>query len=110
MLSMPPATTTSAEPARKRSWAIMAAFMPEPHILLMVVAPAARPHHAGRSAPRPPRGPPPRRILQVAEKSAHGRTRRGNDNDGIRGGHGVSLRWRWSGLRDGLSATPLPHL
>src|ERR1700677_1986594 len=41
MLSMPPATTTSAEPARKRSCATMAAFMPEPHILLMVVAPAA---------------------------------------------------------------------
>ena len=40
MLSMPPATTTSAEPARRRSWATIAAFMPEPHILLMVVAPA----------------------------------------------------------------------
>ena len=41
MLSMPPATTTSAEPARRRSCATIAAFMPEPHILLTVVAPAA---------------------------------------------------------------------
>src|SRR5208337_1123996 len=41
MLSIPPATTTSAEPARKRSVATIAAFMPEPHILLIVVQPAA---------------------------------------------------------------------
>ena len=47
MLSMPPATATAAEPARKRSWATMAAFMPEPHILLIVVQPAA----SGRPAP-----------------------------------------------------------
>ena len=47
MLSMPPATTTSAERARKRSLATIAAFMPEPHILLMVVAPAA----SGKPAP-----------------------------------------------------------
>src|SRR3984957_2317397 len=55
MLSMPPATTTSAEPARKRSWAIMAAFMPEPHILLIVVAPAARGNPAPMAAPSMPR-------------------------------------------------------
>ncbi len=42
MDSMPPATTTSAEPARSRSCASIAAFMPEPHILLTVVQPAAR--------------------------------------------------------------------
>ena len=47
MLSMPPATTTSAEPARRRSLASIAAFMPEPHILLTVVHPAA----IGRPAP-----------------------------------------------------------
>ncbi len=47
MLSMPPATTTSAEPARKRSVATIAAFMPEPHILLTVVQPAP----SGRPAP-----------------------------------------------------------
>src|ERR1700722_368800 len=52
MLSMPPATTTSAERARKRSWAIMAAFMPEPHILLIVVAPAARGNPAPMAACR----------------------------------------------------------
>ncbi len=37
----------SAEPARKRLWATVAAFMPEPHILLMVVAPAV----SGNPAP-----------------------------------------------------------
>ena len=35
---MPPATITSAEPAASPSWAMMAACMPEPHILLTVVA------------------------------------------------------------------------
>jgi hypothetical protein len=39
MLSMPPATTNLAEPAAIRSWASIAAFMPEPHTLLTVVAP-----------------------------------------------------------------------
>jgi hypothetical protein len=38
MLSMPPATTTSAEPATSASNAIIVACMPEPHILLTVVA------------------------------------------------------------------------
>src|SRR5271165_57753 len=47
MLSIPPATTTSAEPARKRSVATIAAFIPEPHILLIVVQPAP----SGRPAP-----------------------------------------------------------
>src|SRR5579875_1632819 len=39
--SMPPATTTAAEPALIRSWPSMIAFMPEPHTLLMVVQPVA---------------------------------------------------------------------
>src|SRR4249919_719079 len=39
--SMPPATTTVAEPALMRSWPSITAFMPEPQTLLMVVAPAA---------------------------------------------------------------------
>src|SRR5712671_2222761 len=47
MDSIPPATTTSAEWAVKRSCANIAAFMPEPHILLTVVQPAA----SGRPAP-----------------------------------------------------------
>ena len=48
MLSMPPATTMSAASAQIRSWASIAAFIPEPHILLMVVAPAP----TGMPAPR----------------------------------------------------------
>jgi hypothetical protein len=36
--SRPPASTTRAEPARIWSPPIMTAFMPEPHILLTVVA------------------------------------------------------------------------
>ena len=45
MLSMPPATTTEAEPAASMSWPNIIARMPEPHILLSVTAPAlcARP-------------------------------------------------------------------
>src|SRR5690348_4707500 len=37
--SMPPATTTLAEPALIRSWPSMMAFMPEPQTLLSVVQP-----------------------------------------------------------------------
>src|SRR6185436_4303092 len=37
--SMPPATTTVAEPALIRSWPSMIAFMPDPHTLLIVVQP-----------------------------------------------------------------------
>src|ERR1039457_6478361 len=47
MDSMPPATMMSLVPAASRSCASIAAFMPEPHILLMVVQPAA----SGRAAP-----------------------------------------------------------
>ena len=45
MLSMPPARTTLALPAASRSLASITAFMPDPHTLLMVVAPvpSARP-------------------------------------------------------------------
>ncbi len=38
---MPPATMMSFVPAARRSCANIAAFMPEPHILLTVVQPAA---------------------------------------------------------------------
>src|SRR5882757_2269305 len=48
MLSMPPDTTISAEPALIMSCASMVAFMPEPQTLLMVVAPVA----SGSLAPR----------------------------------------------------------
>src|SRR3954454_21557071 len=66
MLSMPPATMMSAEPAETRSCASMTAFMPEPHILLMVVVvvdfgrpapsaawrPGACPCPAGKTQPK----------------------------------------------------------
>ncbi len=48
MLSIPPATITSAEPALSMSWAKIAACMPEPQTLLMVTASA----EVGRPAPR----------------------------------------------------------
>src|SRR5690606_8100489 len=48
--SMPPATTTRAEPALMMSVANMIAFMPEPQTLLMVVAPAASGMPAAREA------------------------------------------------------------
>ena len=38
MLSIPPATTMSADPAASASAAMMAACMPDPHILFTVVA------------------------------------------------------------------------
>ena len=50
MDSMPPATTMLADPALIRSWPSMMAFMPEPHTLLMVVAPAASGMPAAREA------------------------------------------------------------
>ena len=126
MLSMPPATTTSAEPARRRSLASIAAFMPEPHILLTVVAPAAmrqpgadrrlarrrlalarrqhaahqdfvdafgrdiRPFDRGGDRPRPQRRGGD--VLQVAEKAAHRRARRADDDDGVFSVHGPCLR------------------
>ena len=42
MLSMPPAIALLIEPALIKSFASMAAFKPEPHTLLMVVAPVPR--------------------------------------------------------------------
>ena len=47
MDSMPPASMMSLLPASSMSVANIAAFMPEPHILLMVVQPAP----SGRPAP-----------------------------------------------------------
>ena len=41
MLSMPPATTTSAVPAASMSWPNITARMADPHILLSVTAPRA---------------------------------------------------------------------
>src|SRR4051794_14584817 len=50
MLSMPPDSTIFAEPALMMSCASMVAFMPEPHTLLMVVAPVASGSFAPRAA------------------------------------------------------------
>ena len=47
MLSRPPATVTALLPASSPSCASIAAFMPEPHILLTVV------HHADSGTPAP---------------------------------------------------------
>ena len=67
MLSMPPATITSAEPARSMSCANIAARMPEPHILLTVVQPVRQ------RQPRAERGLA-RRRLALAGRAARSRT------------------------------------
>ena len=100
--------------------------MPEPHILLIVVQPAAerqagaerglarrrltltgrqhaahqdfldafgrdaRPFDRGGNGARAERGR--RNILEIAEKAAHRRARRADDDDGVFSGHGISLR------------------
>ena len=54
-----------------------------------------------------------RRVLQVAEKAAHRRARRADDDDGICGGHGAGLRLRRSGcarsFEQGLARTASSH-
>ncbi|MNL23453.1 hypothetical protein D3C87_1448430 [compost metagenome] len=50
MLSIPPATTTSALPAWRRSWPNISAFMPEPHILLTVEHTTCSGRFANRAA------------------------------------------------------------
>jgi hypothetical protein len=68
MLSMPPATMISADPAAKASWARIAACIPEPHILLTVVAftasgsPAPIPAWRAGAWPRPAGKTQPMRI------------------------------------------------
>ena len=54
MLSMPPATMSSASPARMADAPIITAFSPEPHTLLMVVAltPSGSPAFSAASRPR----------------------------------------------------------
>jgi len=52
MLSMPPATITSAVPAVRASEAIITACRPEPHILLTVVASTCWPRPAPIAACR----------------------------------------------------------
>ena len=52
MLSMPPATQTRPSPARSASIALIAAFMPEPHILFSVVQGTLRGSPASSAACR----------------------------------------------------------
>ena len=70
MLSMPPDTTISAEPALMMSCASMVAFMPEPQTLLMVVAPVASGSLAPRAACRAGAWPCPAGSTQPMNTSS----------------------------------------
>src|ERR1700722_16170525 len=70
MLSMPPDTTTSAEPAWMMSWPSMVAFIPEPQTLLMVVAPVASGNPAPRAACRAGAWPCPAGNTQPMKTSS----------------------------------------
>ena len=70
MLSIPPATAIRALPARIRSWASIAAFMPEPHILLMVVAVADSGRPAAKAAWRAGAWPSPAGSTQPISTSS----------------------------------------
>src|SRR3984893_6758437 len=70
MLSMPPETTISAEPALMMSCASMVAFMPEPQTLLMVVAPVASGSFAPRAACRAGAWPCPAGSTQPMNTSS----------------------------------------
>ena len=80
MLSMPPATTTSAEPAASMSCAMIAACMPEPHILLTVVAstrfgrPAFSAACRAGAWPRPAGSTQPIRICSTASAATPARS------------------------------------
>src|SRR3981081_2265136 len=70
MLSMPPDTTISAEPALMISCASIVAFMPEPQTLLMVVAPVASGSLAPRAACRAGAWPCPAGSTQPMNTSS----------------------------------------
>ena len=70
MLSMPPATATVALPASSRSCASITAFMPEPHILLMVTAPVETGSPAARAACRAGAWPSPAESTQPKRTSS----------------------------------------
>src|SRR5271168_4393126 len=70
MLSMPPDTTISAEPALMMSCASMVAFMPKPQTLLMVVAPVASGSLAPRAACRAGAWPCPAGSTQPMNTSS----------------------------------------
>src|SRR3984885_3318942 len=70
MLSMPPDTTISADPARMMSWASIVAFIPEPQTLLIVVAPVASGNPAPRAACRAGAWPCPAGSTQPMKPSS----------------------------------------
>ena len=70
MLSMPPATTRLALPARIRSVANMVAFMPDPHTLFTVVAPTPSGISARRMAWRAGAWPTPALMTQPMRTSS----------------------------------------
>src|ERR1700678_7035 len=70
MLSMPPDTTMSAEPAWMMSCASIVAFMPDPQTLLMVVAPVASGNLAPRAAWRAGAWPCPAGSTQPMNTSS----------------------------------------
>ena len=80
MLSMPPATITSTEPAARASCAMIAACMPEPHILLTVVAstdlgrPAPSAAWRAGAWPRPAGSTQPMTICSIWWASAPARS------------------------------------
>src|SRR6185369_13961542 len=67
---MPPETTMPADPARRRSWPSMVAFMPEPQTLLTVVAPTASGKPAARAAWRAGAWPCPAGSTQPIRTSS----------------------------------------
>ena len=81
MLSMPPATMTSTLPAARASCAMIAACMPEPHILLTVVAstdlgrPAASAAWRAGAWPRPAGNTQPMTICSTWSPETPARSR-----------------------------------
>src|SRR3546814_18333898 len=77
---MPPATMTSALPAARLSAAIIAAFMPEPHILLIVTAsvdlgrPAPSAAWRAGAWPRPAGGCQPMSPRSLSTGGTHARS------------------------------------
>lgn len=83
MLSMPPATNTSALPASSWSWPSISACMPEPHILFNVVHCAAWLRPAPSAAWRA-RGPALAGLQHAAHQ--HGIHRLGREAGALQGG------------------------
>src|ERR1700728_4035959 len=100
MLSMPPDTTISAEPAWMMSCASIVAFMPDPHTLLIVVAPVASGSFAPRAACRAGADHVRTELMgaerrKIAHEAAERRARGGYDDNGIRScGHGDAPQFR----------------